>query len=73
MARKTTKRALSERLIRKNKAVNVKVVKEAARLSTELENMGVKVKGGYHLTHPLDSKRTIPLSRNSKRVIAQTS
>ena len=73
MAAKTAKRIVSDRVIRKNKAVSRTVIEDAERLSRELEAMGVKRKSGYRLAHPLDSKQVMSQSGESGRIGAQSS
>ena len=63
------RQAIKERTIRKNKAVNTKLIKDAEQLGRDLEALGVKEKRGYRLSHPLDGR----ILKNKRQIRASSS
>ncbi len=70
MAKRTV---ISDATIKRNKRVDVTVVKEARRIRKELDKLGAGRAKGYRLVHPLDGKILTNQQGRRNRTVSQTS
>ncbi len=69
MAKKTV---ISDATVKRNKRVDVAVIKEAQRIRRELALLGAGRAKGYRLTHPLDGKVLSNEQGKRTRTVSQT-